>query len=111
MDTLMPLDADGRPLNVLRLRPGGAHTLMVGATSTRNAVAFDRGTRVVSLYATGPCFVSFGAADVVAGSADHYFPFGIYYDIAIADAHGQGATHIAAVRADTDCRLYVSEKV
>jgi hypothetical protein len=55
-------------------------------------------------------FLRLGGAEVVASAADHFFPFGTYYDLAIGDGKREQDTHLAVVRADADCLLYVSEK-
>ena len=110
MMTLMPVDANDLPMPVLRLRSGGSHTLEVAETSSRNAQVFNADTRVVSLYATVPVFVRFGAGNVVATNADHYIPADTLIDLSIAGDDRQSFTHIAAVRASGDGQLYVSEK-
>ncbi len=110
MPTIMSIDADNNPIPAVRLRTGGAHSISVTASSARNATAFNADTRVVSLYATGPVFVKFGTSSVTAATTDHYFPAGIYYDIAIGGGKTDQHTHLAAIRADADCTLYISEK-
>lgn len=111
MTTLLPKDADNNTIPALRLRSGGAHTIAAGATSTRNATAFDADTRVVSVYATGPVYLKFGGVSVTATNTDHYFPAGVYYDIAVGSgSKGPLHTHLAVLRADGDCSVYVSEK-
>lgn len=111
MPTILPLDDDGNPIPAIRLRSvGGAHTISAGVTSASNSVAFSNDTRVVSLYATGPVFVRFGGAGVTASSNDHYFPSGVYYDFAIGGGVLPHTSHIAVLRASTDCIVYVSEK-
>ena len=108
--TLLPTDANDQTIPALRLNPGKAHTIAVTATSARNTTAFDTDTRVVSLYATANVFVRFGNSSVTAATTDHFFPAGVYYDFAIAGKDEPGYTHIAAIRAATDCTLYISEK-
>lgn len=110
MPTLLPLDFDSNPIPALGLRAGGAHAIAVTASSARNVSAFNADTRVVSLYATGPVFVKFGNSSVTAAATDHYFPGGVYYDFAVGGGKTDRFTHVAALRADTDCTLYVSEK-
>lgn len=112
MTTLLPKDADDNIIPALRFRSGGAHTIAVTATSARNSAAFAADTKVVSLYATGPVYVKFGDATVTATTSDHYFPAGVYYDIAISGGGPKGVhhTHIAVLRAEADGTLYVSEK-
>ncbi len=113
MTTLLPQDADNHVIPALRLRtPGGAHALTVTATSIRNSVSFSSETKIISLYATVPVFLKFGDAAVTAAATDHYFPVGVYYDMAISGGGDKGAhyTHMAALRAETDGIVYISEK-
>ena len=112
MSTLINKDADNNAITALRLKDDGAHSLSVTAAPARNAAAFDPATKVVSLYATGPVYVRFGDDTVTASTSDHYFPAGFYYDIAISGGAGKSAqdTYISALRADTDCQLFISEK-
>ncbi len=111
MSTQLPTDENGHPIPALRFMPAGAHVLTVGATSTRVG-PFNAKTRVISIFATGPVFLSSGDATVVAASSDHFFPAGTYYhaslggDLQGRDRHG----YLAALRADSDCTLYISEK-
>ncbi len=110
MPTCLPLDANGNPIPAIRLKNGGAHAISATATTARNSSAFDATTELVSLYATGPVFVKFGDSSVEATTADHYFPSGIYYDFSIGGGETKQATHVAVLRVDSDCTLYVSEK-
>lgn len=110
MPTLLPKDSDNLPIPALRLRDGGAQSISVTASSARNGTAFNADTRVISLYATGPVFVRFGGSSVTATTSDHYLPSGVYYDFAIGGGRLQQYTYIAALRADTNCTLYISEK-
>lgn len=108
--TSMPKDSDNYPIPALRLRPAGAYALNVTASSTRNATPFSTGAKVVGLYATGPVFLRFGNSAVTATSTDHYFPGGVYYDMAIAGDKEARHDYVAALRAESDCTLYISEK-
>ena len=111
MTTLLPKDADNNLIPALRLKPGGAHLIAATSSSARNSTPFSDATRVVSVYATGPVYLRFGGASVTASGTDHYFPAGIYYDMAIGGgAKGPLHTHLAVLRADSDCSVYVSEK-
>jgi hypothetical protein len=110
MATLMPRDDDNAPIPALRLRPDGAHALTVGASSTRNATAFDPSTRVIGVYATVPVFLRTGDATVTAAATDHYFPAGVYYDISLGGDRADRDSHLAAVQADGAGTLYLSEK-
>ena len=111
MPTILPTDENNHPIPALRLRDGGAQKINVTATSARNSTAFDADTRIVSLYATAPIYVRFGSSSVTATTNDHYFPANTYYDIAVGGDESKQATHIAALRTDTDCLLYISEKI
>lgn len=112
MTTLLPKDADNNIIPALRLSDGGAHSVAVTATSARNSMAFNADTKVISLYATAPVFIKFGDDGVTATTADHYFPAGVYYDVAITGGAGKGAhnAYVAVLRTDEDCTLYISEK-
>lgn len=111
MPTILPTDENNHPIPALRLRDGGAQKINATASSARNGVAFDADTRIVSLYATAPVYVRFGGASVTATTSDHYFPAGVYYDIAIGGEESKQSTHVAVIRADTDGVLYISEKI
>lgn len=110
MTTLLPMDSDNNPIPALRFKNNGAHSINVSATSARNTVAFDTNTKIVSLYTTVPVYLVLGDSTITATSTDHYFPAGVYYDIAIGDERSGQATHIAALRAEGDGTLYISEK-
>lgn len=110
MTTLLPRDADNAPIPALRLMPGGAHALAVGAASVRNAVPFAAATRVIGVYATGPVFVRTGDQTVTAATTDHYLPADTYLDLSLGGGKQGCHSHIAAVRAAGDCILHVSEK-
>ena len=111
MPTILPTDENNNPIPALRLRDGGAQKITVTSSSARNATAFDANTKVISLYATSAVYVRLGGSGVTATSSDHYFPAGVYYDIAIGEEESGHSTYIAAVRVDTDCTLYISEKI
>ncbi len=110
MPTLMPTDINDNAIPALRLRSSGAHAIAAGATSARNATAFNAETRVVSLYATVPVYVKFGNASVTATASDHYYPAGLYYDFALGGDQTGHYTHVAVLRASADGTVYVSEK-
>lgn len=114
MSTLLPTDADNNLIPVMRLTPGKAHSIAATTgTSARNATAFDTSTRVVSVYATGPVYLRFGNASVTAATTDHYFPEGVYYDMAISGGGMTKAnhfTHLAVRAATSGCTVYISEK-
>ena len=108
--TSLPLDSHDNPIPALRLKSGGAHAISVGSSSARNAAAFDAGTKVISLYATVPVYLRMGDASVSASASDHYFPAGVYYDVALGSDLSGVMTHIAVLRESTDGTLYISEK-
>ena len=110
MPTILPTDSNDHVIPAVRLKNGGAHTIAASGTSARNSTAFNTETRVVSLYATGAVYIKCGDNTVTATTSDHYFPEGIYYDIAIGGDKVNQYTHIAALAVDTNCTLYISEK-
>lgn len=110
MPTLIPLDANDTPIPALRLKDGGAHHISASATAARNSTAFDAGTRIVSLFSTVPVYVKFGDSSVTATASDHYFPEGLYYDLAIGGERAAHYTHVSVLRAETDGDVYISEK-
>lgn len=112
MTTLLPKDADNNAIPALRLRDNGAHQLTVTSAAVRNSAAFDDDTKIISLYATGPVYITLGDDTVTATASDHYFPAGVYYDIAISGGSGKGAQnlYLSALSAESDCTLYISEK-
>jgi len=111
MTTLLPKDADNNVIPALRLRDGGAHQITATSSSARNATAFSSETKIISLYATEPVYLAFGGSAITASAADHYFPAGIYYDIAISGGSGKGPhyTHMAVLRSETVGTVYISE--
>lgn len=111
MSTKLPLDVNDNPIPALRLKSAGAHVVTSSATSARNATAFDDGTRVVSLYATQPVYIAFGDDSVSADSSDHYFPAGVYYDVALGGDGAAHYTHVAVLQVSAGGTVYVSEKV
>jgi hypothetical protein len=111
MPTMLPTDDNNNPIPALRLRENGAHKITVTSVSARNTVPFGAETRVVSLYASAPVYLRFGSASVSATSSDHYLPAGMYCDLAIGGEGTFQTAYVAALRAETDCILYISEKV
>lgn len=112
MTTLLPKDADNNTIPAFRLREGGAHSIAFTDTAARNSTAFDSDTKVISLYATMPVYLKLGDSSVTATTSDHYFPAGIYYDVAIAGGSAKGPhnAYISALRTTEDGTLYISEK-
>lgn len=110
MTTLLPKDSDNNPIPALRLKQDAAHAIGVSATSTRNTTAFDAQTRVISLYSTAPLYIAFGDNTITADSTAHFFPAGIYYDVAIGGGKNIHTPYLAVIRAEYDGTLYISEK-
>lgn len=108
--TTLPRDTDNNAIQALRLSPQRAHTITASDESSRNTIAFDSETRVVSLYATAPVFLNFGDATVTATDSDHYFPDGLYYDFAIGGGKTLHFTHVAVLAVDGEAQVYISEK-
>ncbi len=94
----------------MRLRVGRAHSISAGATSARNTTAFQDDTQVVSVYADVPVYINFGGSTVTATTSDHYFPAGVYYDIAIGGGRTGHYTHMAVLRVSADGTVRISEK-
>ena len=109
--TYLPRDNDNEIIPALRLNPIGAHAINATSSSARNAIAFDDETRVISLYATGPVYVQCGDNTVMASSSNHYFPAGVYYDLAIGGDKTLHTPYIAVIAAESDCTVYISEKI
>ncbi|MEM6811283.1 MAG: hypothetical protein AAF549_02330 [Pseudomonadota bacterium] len=112
MTTLLPKDADNNTIPALRLKDGGAHEIALGASANRNSTAFDENTKVVSVYATAPAYIKFGDNTVDATSADHYFPAGVYYDIAISGGTSKGAhyEYLSVLQVSESGSVFISEK-
>ena len=111
MSTKLPLDVNDNPIPALRLKPGAAHVLSSGASSARNSTAFDEETRVVSVYATEDVYLNFGDGSVTATSNDHFFPAGLYYDVALGGDGAPHYTHMAVLQVAGPGSIYISEKV
>ncbi len=110
MSTKLPLDSNDNPIPALRLKDGGAHVIATSAASARNATAFNVDTRVVSVYASEDVYLSFGGASVNATTSDHFFPAGIYYDVALGGDGTGHHSHVAALRVSVNGQLNISEK-
>jgi len=106
----MPKDGNHNPIPVLGLKDSGAHSVGSTAVSARNSTAFD--SEVISIYATSDVYIKLGSSDVEATTSDHFFPAGVYYDIALGESQvGETKhTHIAVLRVSADGTLYISEK-
>lgn len=112
MTTLLPKDADNNTIPALRLRDGGAHKITSTNVPARNTTAFNESTKVISLYATVDVYLKFGGASVSATTADHFFPAGVYYDVAITGGSGKGPhnAYLSALSVSEDGEVYISEK-
>lgn len=110
MTTFLPYDSNFNPIPALRLKQGGAHKITAGAVSARNTTAFAATTRIISLYADVPVYIKFGDSSVTATTSEHFFPAGLYYDIAIGGENAAHYTHVAVLQADTGGNVYISEK-
>ena len=111
MTTILPIDANDNAIPALRLKDGGSHTISaVTGASAVNVGGFSSETKIVSIYATGGVYISFGDNGVVATSSDHYFPEGVYYDFAIGGYGVDHTPYIGALAATADCTVYISEK-
>lgn len=110
MSTFLPQDSNENPIPALRLKASGAHNIAASGSSARNSVAFNSNTRVISIYADVPVYLKFGGVTVTAANTDHYFPEGVYYDMAIGGGQAAHYTHVAVLRVDGDGDVYISEK-
>lgn len=110
MSTFLPKDSNENIIPALRLKASGAHSISVGASTARNSTGFNAATRVVSLYSDVACYVKFGDNTVTATSSDHYFPAGLYYDIAVGGGDTGHYTNVAVLRVSENGTLYISEK-
>lgn len=109
--TILPKDINDNIIPALRFKDGAAQSISVTATAAENATAFDANTRVISLYATVPVYLKFGVSDTVtATSSDHYFPAGVYYDVAIGGGDSAHLPYVSALRVSEDGALFISEK-
>lgn len=108
--TTLPRDSDNTPIPALRLNPNGAHQISATATSARNIIAFEQGTRVASVYATNDIYMKFGDSGVDATTSDHFFPKGLYYDFAIGGDKTLQTQYLSVLSASADCDVYISEK-
>lgn len=110
MTTFLPQDSNDYPIPALRLKQGAAHAIAASTTSARNTTAFGSDTQIISLYATVPVFIKFGDNSVIATTNDHFFPSGLYYDIAIGGENTAHYAYISVLRLDTNGTVYISEK-
>ncbi|MFK7839519.1 MAG: hypothetical protein AB8B83_04245 [Bdellovibrionales bacterium] len=110
MSTRLPTDANDFVIPALRLMPNGAHTIQSGISAQRNSTAFSNDTRVISIYATEDVYLHFGDASVSASTNDHFFPKGVYYDVAIAADASAAYSHVSALQVSNAGSVYISEK-
>lgn len=109
MPTLLPKDADNNAIPALGLRAGGSHAITAGASSTRNATAFNAETRVVNVIATVPVYIEFGDISVAATANSHYFPAGVYYGFDVGGGKSAQKTHMAVLQVSSGGNVYISE--
>ena len=110
MSTKLPIDSNNNPIQALRLKSGAAHKITTSGTSARNTTAFGANTSVISVYATQDVYLNFGDSSVTATGTDHFFPAGVYYDIALGADGTAHATHLAALQVTSGGTVYISEK-
>lgn len=109
MSTFLPRDDDHAPIPALRLKPDGAHALPLSAVAVRTAAPFSPRTRVIAVSADVAAFIRTGDAAVAAGPGDHYLPAGTYLYLSLGDRRAGAHRHIAALAAEGDGTLHVSE--
>lgn len=103
----MPMDKNNNPVPALTVKDGLAHEITVSGVAAENVTAFETNTEVISMFSTTDIFYKFGENDqVTATTNDHFFPKGVYYDMAIPAK----VTHISVLRVTNDGKLYISEK-
>ena len=112
MTTLLPKDADNNVIPALRLKDNAAHNIAATSVAARNINPFDVETKVISLYATAPVYIKFGDNTVSATNNDHYFPAGLYYDVALSGGSGKGSEHnyLSVLQVSETGTVYISEK-
>ena len=112
MTTLLPKDDDNNIIPALRLADGLAHQITSTGNAVSNTTAFSDQTKIISLFATEPVFIKFCQTGVTATTSDHFFPAGVYYDIAISGGAGKGvhSPYISVLAVDADATVFISEK-
>lgn len=112
MTTLLPKDADNNIIPALRLKDGGAHKITAAATANRNIIPFNSETKIISIYATVPIYIAFGGVDINASISDHFFPAGVYYDIAISGGSAKGSqkNYLSVLQVSDGGTVFISEK-
>ena len=108
MSTLLPIDDNGNPIEILGFDYRGTEKLAVGATTCRNSKPIANDIDVVSIIATGPCRFEVGDASVTADAATSPFLFpGQYIDLPLH----VGERYIAFIAEDTPCDAYIIGRV
>ncbi len=112
MTTLLPKDADNNIIPALRLKDNGAHQVTAAATANRNTTPFDEETKIISIYSTVPVYLAFGGSNIDASTSDHFFPAGVYYDIAISGGSAKGAqkNYLSVLQVSDGGTVFISEK-
>ena len=101
----LPLDDNGKPIQILGFRYRGCQKIALGAASARNATPIDPETRVITIAATGNCRFEVGDAAVTAdanasplllanGTIDIPLADGERYVAFIADGGATGDAYI-----------------
>ena len=55
-------------------------------------------------------YLRFGDSTVTAAATDHFFPAGVYYDVALGADGSAHFTHMAALQVTSAGIVYISEK-
>lgn len=103
---ILPVDQNGFP--ILALSYGRTTTLAFTASTDRVQIpTLEVGIEdVLRLASTAGCYINFGDSTVVATSSDVYFPGGVE-TVKVPD----NATHLSAIRFDTDGNITITEMV
>lgn len=109
----MPSDADGKPIPMLALRPGGAQTIAATDTTARNATGFPTNVSGVMVQNDVPVHLKFGDANVSASAADSYLAANSQVILSLGTEKVSGRfTHLAVLRnGDSNGNVFVSELI
>ena len=107
--TRMPIDAGGNGIPAICLSEDRAHHLTAGSSASKNTKAFDDYTSILSVFVEGSgegIYLKFGDSTVVATTASHHFPAGVYYNFALKE----GMTHMSVLRkGSSNQTVHISE--
>ena len=95
-------DANGHELQAIT--PGAAHKITIGASSVRNATAFNTNTKLAMIHSDVPFYYKTGDSSVAATDSDHHLPAGAYVGIGV-----DGHTHIAVIQDSGAGTLWITE--